>query len=291
MIRFMIPLFDYQAPKTLDEACRLLQEANGRAKVVAGGTDLVVRLRYGKERPSLLIDITKLEELQGIEETDGCLSIGAAVSHSEIAVSPLVRQYGAILSEAASQIGSPQIRNLGTIGGNIINASPAADTLPPLLVLDAVGKVISLDGGREVPLSQLFRGPYESTLKTNEILVRIFFKKISQEMRSSFIRLARREAMAIARMSLALLFRIEDGKIKDLRFAPGAVLPVPERLKEVEEFLEGRSPEEGLLKEASRKVSETMIRRSGIRPSTSYKAPVVEALFLRAMRRALEQWP
>lgn len=286
----MIPSFDYQTPKTLEEACRLLQAANGKAKVVAGGTDLVIRLRQGKEKPSLLIDITNLKELQGIEETDGSISIGAAVSHSEIGASPLVKQYGGLLSEAASQIGSPQIRNLGTIGGNIINASPAADTLPPLLVLDAFGEVVSLEGKREVSLRQLLRGPYESTLRPNELLVRIFFKKISPKMSSSFIRLARREAMAIARMSLALLLRIEDGKIRELRFAPGAVLPIPERLKEIEEFLEDQSPEEELLKRASQKVSEAMIRRSGIRHSTSYKAPVLGTLFLRAMRKALEQW-
>jgi CO/xanthine dehydrogenase FAD-binding subunit len=286
----MIPPFDYRTPKTLREACQLLQGAEGKAKVIAGGTDLVIRLRAEKEKPSLLIDITNLNELQGIEESDGILSIGAAVSHSEIVVSPLVRQYGAILSEAASQIGSPQIRHLGTIGGNILNASPAADTLPPLLVLDAVGKVVSMKGEKEVPIRQLIRGPYEPALKSDEILVRIVFKKLSQEMSGSFIRLARRNAMAIARMSVALLLRIEDGRLRDVRLAPGSVLPVPERLKEVEEFLEGQFPEEEFLRAASRKVSEAMIQRSGIRHSTSYKAPVVEALFLRAMRKALERW-
>lgn len=285
-----MPPYDYQTPKTLQEACQLLKTANGTAKVIAGGTDLVIRLRNEKEKPSLLIDITQLKELQGIEESDEVLSIGAAVSHSEIAASPLVRQYGAILSEAASQIGSPQIRNLGTIGGNIINASPAADTLPPLLVLDAAGKVVSWEGQREVPIRQLFRGPYESALKPDEILVRIVFKKLSQDFSSSFLRLARREAMAIARMSLAIVLEVKDGKIRGLRFAPGAVLPIPERLSEVEEFLEGRPPEEELLKAASHKVSEAMIRRSGIRPSTSYKGPVMETLFLRAMRKALERW-
>lgn len=285
----MIPSFDYKTPKTLQEACHLLWEACGKAKVIAGGTDLVIGLRNGDQNPQLLMDITNLKELRGIEESDGTLSIGAAVSHSEIASSPLVRQYGNVLSDAASEIGSPQIRNLGTIGGNIVNASPAADTLPPLLVLDATGKVASQEGEREVPVAQLIKGPYETTLQPQEILVRITFKKLPKNMKGCFVRLARREAMAIARMSVALLIQMQEGQVKDIRIAPGAVLPTPQRLEEVEEFLKGRFPDVELLRVASRKVSETMIRRSGIRPSTSYKAPVVEALFVRAMRMALEE--
>ncbi len=285
----MILPFDYQTPKTLKEACRLLGEAKGKAKVIAGGTDLVIRLRNEEEKPDLLVDVTCLEELKGIEESDGTLSIGATVTHSEISDSSIVKRYGSVLAKAASQIGSPQIRNLGTIGGNIINASPAADTLPALMVLNAVGRVVSSESEREVPVRQLLESPYKSALKPDELLVRIQFKKLSQDTCCSFHRLARREAMAIARMSLALLFRMRDGNISDFRFSPGAVLPVPDRLEEVETFLEGRSPEEDLLRAAACKVSEAIVKRSGIRPSTSYKAPVIEALFLRAMREAMQQ--
>lgn len=285
----MIPPFDYKTPKTLQEACRILWEANGKAKVIAGGTDLVIQLRNGDLTPRLLIDISGLKELQGIETSDGIVSIGAAVSHSEISGSPLIKQYAGILSDAGAQIGSPQIRNLGTIGGNIVNASPAADTLPPLLVLNAFGRVVSKEGEREVPITQLIKGPYETALKPHDILVRITFKKLQQDMNGSFIRLARREAMAIARMSVALLLAMKGSRIEQIRIAPGSVFPVPQRLTEVEEFLEGRIPDEELMRAASRKVSETMIRQSGTRPSTSYKAPVIEALFIRAMRKALEQ--
>lgn len=286
----MIPPFDYKTPKTLQEACHLLWEARGKAKLIAGGTDLVIQLRNGDQSPSLLIDITHLMELKGIEEVEESVSIGASVSHAEIATSPVIKKYGTILSEAASQIGAPQIRNLGTIGGNIINASPAADTVPPLLVLEAFGKVISPEGEREVPVTRLIQGPYQTALKPHDILVRIIFKKLPQDMSRAFIRLARREAMAIARMSMALLLRMGDGKIEEIRIAPGSVLPVPERLAEVEAFLKGQTPEDDRLRVASQKISEAMIRRSGIRPSTSYKAPVVEALFLRAMRKALGRW-
>jgi CO/xanthine dehydrogenase FAD-binding subunit len=287
----MLHPFDYIVPKTLKEACHLLWEVDSKAKVVAGGTDLVIGLRNEDFKPGLLIDITSLKELRGIEETDGALFIGAAVTHSEIASSPLVKRYGMILSKAASEIGSPQIRNLGTIGGNIVNGSPAADTLPPLIVLDAVGKVFSRDGERSVPVAQLLEGPYKTSLKPPEILAGVSFKKLPQDMKSGYTRLARRHAMAIARMSIALLLRVRGGKIQDIRVSPGAILPTPQRLSEVEEFLKGKPLDEKFFIEASRKVSEAMIRRSGVRPSASYKIPVVESLFLRTMKMALTPSP
>ncbi len=287
---YMIPPFDYIIPETLDKACNILWEAGKGVGVIAGGTDLLIGLRNGDNSPRLLIDITRISELRKIEEQDGRILIGAAVTHSEIASSPLLKKYGKVLSDAACEIGSPQIRNLGTIGGNVVNASPAADSLPPLMVLNAVGKIVSREGAREVPLDQLFKGPYETNLKPHEILVHIGFEKLSSIMRSSFVRLARREAMAIARMSMAVVLRIEKSSnlIKDIRISPGAVMPRPQRMSEVEEFLKGKPPDEAILKTASQKVSGVMVRTSGVRSSTSYKAPVVEALFLRAMRSCLE---
>ena len=286
----MIPPLEYKTPRTTEEAIGLLWKAGGKAKLIAGGTDLVIGLRNEGQAPHLLIDTTRIEELRKIEEKNGRISIGAAVTHSEIASSSLVKKYGQILSDAASAIGSPQIRNLGTIGGNIVNASPAADTLPPLMVLNAMGRVTSREGEKEVPLSELFKGPYESNLKPYELLAQITFQKLSPAMRSGFIRLARREAMAIARMSVAVVLKMESRKrrIEDIRIAVGSVTPTPQRMPEAEVFLKGESPDEEVLHKASLKISEAMIRQSGIRPSTSYKKPVLEALFIRAMRKALK---
>jgi CO/xanthine dehydrogenase FAD-binding subunit len=285
----MILPFDYKIPKTLKEACDLLWDSGGKAKLIAGGTDLVIGLRNGDLKPQYLIDITHITELREIEEKDGKISIGAAVTHSEIALSPLVRKYGSVLSDAAAEIGSPQIRNLGTIGGNIINASPAADTIPPLMVLDAIGKVVSKEGEKEVPLHRLLKGPYESNLKPHEVLAQVTFQKLSSEARTSFVRLARREAMAIARMSVAIIMFVEkkSSLIKDVRISVGSVTPTPQRMVEAEALLKGKKPDKERLKITSRKVSEAMIQRAGVRPSTPYKAPVVEALFLRGMKKAL----
>jgi CO/xanthine dehydrogenase FAD-binding subunit len=284
----MIPPFEYKIPNTIEETIELLWQAEGKTKIIAGGTDLVIGLRNGGQSPQSIIDITRIEELRKIEEKNGTVSIGAAVTHSEIANASLVKKYGSVLSEAASEIGSPQIRNIGTIGGNIINASPAADTIPPLMVLNAIGRVVSRGGEKEVPVSQLFKGPYETSLKPHELLTQITFQKLSSNMKSSFIRLARRDAMAIARMSVAIILRIEKNRIKDVRIAVGSVTPTPQRMSEAEAFLKGKSPDEESLQKASLKVSDTMIRQSGIRPSTSYKKPVVEALFMRAMKKVLE---
>jgi CO/xanthine dehydrogenase FAD-binding subunit len=275
----------------LTEACRLLGEWGPRGKIIAGGTDLVISLRKGEAQPQILIDVTQIPELRRIEEAEGKIRIGAAVTHGEIASSKLIRQYGKILSHAASWVGSPQIRNLGTVGGNIVNASPAADTLPPLMVLEASGMVLSRKGVREVPLSELFRGPYQTSLNPDELLVQVSFPKLPPDARSSFIRLARREAMAIARVSVAVILRTAGGKepIEEIRISAGAVTPIPHRMSEAESILEGKTPDVGTMKRAARKVSETMIRWSGVRSSTAYKAPVVEALFLRCLRQALEK--
>jgi CO/xanthine dehydrogenase FAD-binding subunit len=285
----MIPSFDYKIPKTLSEACNLLWDYGDQARLIAGGTDLVIALRNGDLKPSCLIDVTNIPELRKIEERNGRIFIGAAATHSEIASSSIIKKYGRILSDAVAEIGSPQIRNVGTIGGNIINASPAADTLPPLMVLDAVARVTSREGEKEVPLPLLFKGPYETNLKPHEILINVSFKKLSSVMKTSFVRLARREAMAIARMSVAVILQREKGKrqLKEVRISLGSVTPTPQRITDAEAILRGRTPDEERLKIASKKISEVMIQHSGVRPTTSYKAPVVEALFMRGFKQAL----
>jgi len=287
----MIPPFEYRSPETLTEACRVLGEWGPRGKIIAGGTDLVISLRKGEAQPQILIDVTRIPELRRIEEAGGKIRIGAAVTHGEIASSNLIQRYGKVLSDAASWVGSPQIRNLGTIGGNIVNASPAADTLSPLMVLEAVGRVVSKKGVREVPLAELFRGPYQTNLKPDELLAQISFPKLPSGFRGSFVRLARREAMAIARMSMAVVLRMARGedRIEEIRISAGAVTPTPHRIAEAESILRGKSPDEGTMKRAAQCLSQNMVRWSGVRPSTAYKAPVVEALFLRCMRQALEE--
>jgi CO/xanthine dehydrogenase FAD-binding subunit len=285
----MIPRFAYQIPSTLEEACDLLWNSDGRAKVIAGGTDLVIGLRSGGLKPDLLIDVTRLSELQGIRDEGGVISIGAGVTHAELAGAALIQRNAKALSEAASVIGSPQIRNLGTLGGNIVNASPAADTLPALMILNAFGEVVSKNGQRKVPLTELFTGPYETALKPSEILTRITIEILHPDTRWGFTRLARREAMAIARLSVAVAVRMRKGDsvLEDVRISVGAMTPIPQRFVEAEAFLRGQSPGSDLFKGASRKISGEILHVTGRRESSSYKIPVAEALFIRALERAM----
>ena len=164
-----------------------------------------------------------------------------------------------------------------------------AQTIPALMVLEAVAKVVSKNGEREVQLENLFNAPYRTNLRPDEILVRVSFQKLHPDAKTSVVRLARRETLAIARMSVAVVLQREgeSGLLKDVRISVGAVMPAPHRMLEAETLLRGTSATEEILQLASRKVSETMIQRSGVRPSTSYKAPVVEALFVRAVKGAM----
>jgi CO/xanthine dehydrogenase FAD-binding subunit len=287
----MIPPFDYKIPRTLKEACDLLWDFGDKARLIAGGTDLVIALRKGDVKPSCLIDVTNIPELRMIEEQNGMVSIGAAVTHSEIASSSIIKKYGKVLSDASSAVGCPQIRNVGTIGGNIVNASPAADTVAALMVLDAAGKVVAKSGERETPLRDLFSGPYQTSLQNYEILAGVSFPKLSPSMKCSFVRLARREAMAVNWMSIAIILRMERnmGRIEDVRISLGAMTSTPNRMWDAEAFLRGKRPDEKLLQITSEKVSEAMVSSSGIRPETPYKSVVVKHLFVRAFKQALEK--
>jgi carbon-monoxide dehydrogenase medium subunit len=159
------------------------------------------------------------------------------------------------------------------------------------MVLNARGKVISSKQVREVPLSELFQGPYQSSLNSDELLAQVSFPKLTSDFRTGFIRLARRTAMAISRMSLAVVLRMARGEdlVEEVRISAGAVTPTPHRMSEAESILKGKTPDEGTMKKAAQCISETMVRWSGVRPSTAYKAPVIEALFLRCMGQALEK--
>jgi CO/xanthine dehydrogenase FAD-binding subunit len=161
------------------------------------------------------------------------------------------------------------------------------------MVLEATGRVLSSGRDKEVPLSDLFSGPYQSSLNPDELLVQVSFPKLAPDFRTGFVRLARRAAMAIARMSVAVVLRMIRGenRIEEVRISAGAVTPTPHRMSEAESILTGKNPDEGTMKKAAQCISEAMIRWSGVRPSTAYKAPVVEALFLRCMRQALENSP
>lgn len=280
----------YQAEE-LGEALQLLS-LNEDAWVLAGGTDVIPGFRRG-EGPEALVDISSLNQLSYCKEEEGRIKIGGLTSHEKLKTSPLLKDKVKALAVAAGAIGSPQIRNRGTIGGNICHASPAADTLPPLMVLGASVTLKSRRGEREIereiPLEQLFQGPYKTYVRADEILVEVSFPTPSPGTSTSFYKLGRREALAVARMSMAVsLFKNEEGIIERITIVPGAVTPVPVLMESAGNLLTGERPTPFLLERAGELVEEEMLSITGVRPSSLYKRPVIRTITRRTITAALE---
>lgn len=278
-------------PKTTGEAMEFLSEHKDNSRIVAGATDVMVQLRQVKpaeEKALWLVDITSIPHLAYVHVENGIVRIGAMTTHRDIARSPVIHDVAPFLADACRSVGSPQIRALGTIGGNIVNASPAADSLPPLTALSARLRLISGKGLRDVALEDFFRGPYKTILEPDEILEEIYFKAPEPSSCCAFLKLGRRESLAIARLSVAVFLNVDDsGRISESAIAPGACLPMPARITPAEEALVGKIPNKEVVDSASQEVGKEMVRVSGVRWSTEYKKPVVCALTRRAIWKAL----
>ncbi|MBN1841484.1 MAG: FAD binding domain-containing protein, partial [Deltaproteobacteria bacterium] len=210
---------EYVKPDTLDEALVFLWEHGTETKIIAGGTDIMVDLRAGKLNVKYLMDISCIEEIAGIEAGNNALSIGSGVTLSEIHDSQIVGRYAPALQKASFKFASKQIRNIATIGGNIGNASPSADTVPPMIVHETVAILRHINGERRVSIEDLFVGPYRSAVRPEEIIVS-FLLKTGENLYADFQKIARRKALAIARMNMALLAGKDgEGKINFIRIA------------------------------------------------------------------------
>lgn len=231
---------DYQKAHSLEQ---LLPYIGGEgAAILAGGTELLVKIRQGIASYVRLWDISELEELRFIRNGNETLSIGSAVTIQEIAVSELVREFAPILAEAAANIGSPQIRNRATIGGNIATASPVSDTLTPLLALDAAADVRSMGGSRRLPISKLIRSYRKTDLQPGEILYQIDIPKPKAPCLSRFVKVGRRNAQAVSVVNLALVLvpDAEGREIQDIRIALGGAGPTVLRARAAEDYLKLR---------------------------------------------------
>ena len=278
--------FDYFSPKNVVETCTLLKEFGSDAQILAGGTDVLIELRKTSiKTPKVIIDISNLSELKGITGTESEIIIKPLTTHAELGSSPIIKKHARLLHMAVNVIGSPQIRNRGTIGGNIINAAACADTVPPLMALGAAVKLQSVEGERSIPIIDFFIKPYQTAAAKNEILTEIRFPKLLDPVKSAFMKLGRRNALAISRLSVAAILQKSDsGLIQEARIVPGAAFPKWQRMTEAEELLIGQKQSKELFTGAGKKVSEAMISFTGRRWSTEYKEPVIAVL----VRRALE---
>lgn len=280
---------EYCEPTTLQEAIDALKTAEDGVKLLAGGTDLLVNAREGHPyRELTIVDIYGLPELCRIEEMDGWIAIGAGVTHTQIEQSALIREKAGVLADACRTVGSPQIRNHSTIGGNIANASPAADSLAALSVLEAEVEVNRLGEVRRVPLGDIIEKPYRTTLSDRDLITRIFVKKADAGTQFHFYKLGRRKALAISRMTIATLIQ-RDGSDKVERFhmTMGATFPKPMLFEDVENMLIGKRPTAKDIQAVADALSAKIPLIAGIRPSTAYKQPVCKKMVERILSELL----
>ena len=283
-----IPEFDLHKPSTLKEALRILNEKKS-SKPIAGGTDLLIDLRNGAYDVEHLVDLGRVEELKYIKETDGTIRIGAMTTHSQLTSSPLIREKAFVLSEAASMIGSVQTRNAATVGGNLCNASPGADTATPLLVLDAKITVASLEGLRSMPLNELFTGPKRTSLGPGELLSEIRFPVPPLGSGGAFLKLGRRKGCTLSLVNAAAYIEIEGDIIQEARVAFGACAPTPIRIPEVEETLKNNRPDGKVIDEVSSACYGRVqpSQRAHSRASEEYRREMSCILMKRALKAAL----
>lgn len=282
--------FDYIRPRSIVECVELLRRYEKKAKLLAGGTDLMVEFRANDKKVKdveIIIDTAHISELKFIREEDDLIEIGAGVTFSELAESDLLRRYAPILCEAALAVGSPQIRNAGTLGGSLGTASPASDPAPPLVALDAVARIAGPCGERELPVSLLVGKSSDEPMRHDEMIVSVSFKKTSGRGGFSFLKLGRRKTLAIARMNVAVYVETDENNMAvDVRIVPGASFPSAVRVKAAERMLLGKVPDVELHSEIGKKLAEEMVKVTGRRWSTPYKEPVIAVLVSRALNEA-----
>jgi carbon-monoxide dehydrogenase medium subunit len=283
----------YFLPKKIEEATALLKQYNGEARIIAGGTDLIIDLKIKKKKVNVLVDISKVEGLNEIRFENGRFSLGAMVTHAQVSKSELVRKWAPVLAEASSAIGSPQIRNMGTLVGNVVNAMPAADGALALIVLNATGKIIDCDNKeRVVPIHSLYRGVGDSRIdSTREILKEIEFFLPSSPYGSSFERLSKRKALSLPIINVAVFLRLnqELSIFEEVRIVLGPVAPIPYRPEKAENLLRRSEITKKVIKEAARLASEEASPRNSIRGGTLYRKEMIKILIERGIWRSLYQ--
>ncbi len=281
----------YLFPASLEEALSMLADHEGEARVIAGGTDLVPQLKNKERKVRCLVDVSRLAELKGIHRQDGVIRIGAAVVHEKLAASPLLREQACALAEGAAAVGSPQIRYMGTVGGNVVNAQPAADTAIPLLALGAEAEIAGSNGTRREPLENLYVRPGESKVDASaEILVALRLPALGDYQGSAFARLAKRGALSLPVLNAAVVVQFEpDGEtLKDVRLALGPVALTPFRARQAEEALRGQPVQKETLASALEIASqEAQPRSNPLRGSAEYRREMVSVLLRRALERAV----
>ncbi|MFZ5651981.1 MAG: xanthine dehydrogenase subunit XdhB [Bacillota bacterium] len=284
----MYDIAEYFEAGSVEEAVDLLR-ANPAARLIAGGSDLLIKIRKGKIPEAILISIRRIPGLKGVSlEGDGSIVIGSCTTFSQITSHPVIQEKVPVLGEAVEKVGGPQIRNVGTIGGNICNGAPSADSAPTLLALDAMLRIQGADGLRVASIRDFYKGPGKVGLSRDEILTAIVITPENYRgFGGHYIKFAMRNAMDIATLGCAVTCRLRDKKIvEDFRLALGVAAPTPVRCPRTEELVKGKIFSEELLLEAGKTAVTEVSPRTSWRASREYRLQLVEELSKRAFIKA-----
>lgn len=281
--------FDYERSETLDEALALLQEHGADANVIAGGTDLVIKIAEKEIRPKKLIDIGRITDLERLFEAGDFIHIGALTTFHTLENSRLIKEKIPILRIAAANMGNPQVRNRATIGGNLANASPAADSAPPLLALGGEVVLNSKAGERVVPITDFFLDVEKTVLKADELITEIRIPLQGSNGSSGiFIKLGKRKAASLSIVSTAIVLAHSNGICAKARIAMGAVAPTPIRAKKTEDFLKGKKLTEQVIQKAAELAAGETAPVSDNRASQQYRKEMSKVLVRQGIEQALQ---
>jgi len=306
--------FDYFKPDTLEEALTLFAKYGGKAKWIAGGTDVIVMIKQKTMTPDVLISLRGIPGLDQIK-FNGSLSLGPMVTHRAIEKSEIIRKNFSVLTDAADYLGSVQIRNVATIGGNICTAAPSADTATPLLVLGTQVKIKNLKEEKTLPIEEFFRGPGETVLKPGELVQELSIPKLLPNTGSAYYKLQRRLALDLPILGVSVLLsldknrvtcsdmlcaaspissilhKMEDDEIvcKEVRIALGVVAPTPLRAVKAENLLRGKKLSDELLEEAAETAAKEAQPRDTVRGEAWYRRDMIKVLVKRMAMKSIER--
>lgn len=282
------PLEMYQ-PMSLREASRLLKDKGPGGRFLAGGTDLVIAIKEKGLIPKYVVDLKRIPGLSGIQENpDGSIAIGALTTMRQLETAPLITGKYPFLAQSAAEVGSIQIRNRATVGGNMANATPSADVAPGLIALDATAKLVNAADARTVSLEDFFCSPGQTVMNSDEILTEIVIPKTRPQLVGEYIKFSPRDMMDLAYVGIAVVYALDEGekRCEGVRIVLGAVAPTPIRARKAEAILEGQTLTEALAATAGEEAAKESKPISDVRSSADYRRAMVGAMTKRAILNA-----
>ena len=277
-MRAYLPSYEMIVPRTLDDALGLLRDEPGVWRPFAGGTDLMVLLEAGKLEHRRFFSVRHLKELRGVAEVDGQVRVGALTTYTDVRRSELLSRHFPMLGQAARETGGIAIQNRGTVGGNIANASPAADTPPALLAYDAEVELVSAEGVRRVPYAEFHTGYKQTVMRADELIAAVILPKPGEGARHFYRKVGTRRAQAISKVCFAALAEVEGGTLKEVRVALGSVAPVVLRCRRTEGVLRGRGLGGEVLGAALEELGREVTPIDDIRSTARYRTRVAQNL-------------